>query len=151
MIHNGDVNNTMNVTVNVVAFGKEDMTRIDKSDILKALKCGFDSTVELTRITHFNPKYPEYHNIYFASMKNKYAMVYDGYEWSLAMKEEVIDKMYDTKRNYIEENMDDFLDSLTKRQIEALNRWLAVDDDNDYIKKVKNDLKLMFYNNRKML
>ena len=49
-------------------------------------------------------------------MKNKYAMMYDGNDWNLVMKDDLIDKIYDNKRDLIEENLDDFLDSLTISQ-----------------------------------
>jgi len=150
-INNGNIyNNTMNITVNVVPFGKEDLSKINKTDLLKVFRSGFNSALRLTETTHFNPKYPEYHNVYISSMKNKYAMTYDGSDWSLVMKDELIDKMYDKKRDYIEENMDDFLESLTTSQINALHRWLNADDDHQYIRKIKNDMKLMLYNKRKM-
>ena len=48
------------------------------------------------------------------------------------------------------ENLDDFLDSLTTSQKNALHRWMNVDDDHSYIKKIKNDIKLLLYNKRKM-
>ena len=50
----------------------------------------------------FNPDYPEYHNVYISSMKDKYAMMYDGHNWNLVMKKDLIDKIYDDNKNYIE-------------------------------------------------
>ena len=150
-IHYGNGNiNTMNVTVNVVPFGKEDISKIDKNDLLQVFRSGFNSALRLTETTHFNPKYPEYHNVYISNMKNKYAMTFDGADWALVMKDELIDKMYDNKRDYIEENMDEFYNSLLPSQINALHRWLNVDDDHQYVQKVKNEMKLMLYNKRKM-
>ena len=146
--YNGDVNN---ITVNVVPFGKEDLSKISKNDLLKVFRSGFNSALQLTETTHFNPKYPEYHNVYISNMKNKYAMTYDGSDWALVMKDELIDKMYNKKRDYIEDNMDDFYNSLMPSQINALHRWLNVDDDHHYVQKVKNDMKLMLYNKRKMV
>ena len=148
-IHNGDIN-TMNLTINIVPFGKEDLSRINKNDLLKVFRSGFNSALQLTETTHFNPKYPEYHNVYISNMKNKYAMTYDGSDWALVMKDELIDKMYTKKRDYIEDNMEDFINSLMPSQINALHRWLAVEDDHHYVQKVKNDMKLMLYNKRKM-
>ena len=149
--NNGNVNNnTMNITVNVVPFGKEDLSKIDKTELLKVFRSGFNSALRLTETTHFNPKYPEYHNVYISNMKNKYAMTFDGNDWALVMKDELIDKIYDNKRDYIEENMDEFFQSLLPSQINALHRWLNVDDDHQYVQKVKNDMKLMLYNKRKM-
>jgi len=150
--NNGVINNNCNVNnIYLVGYGKEDMSKIDRSDLLKGIKMGFNSTLKLIDTIHFNPKYPEFHNVYISSMKNKYAMMYDGADWTLVMKDELIDKMYDHKRNYIEENMDDFLDSLTRSQINALHRWLDAADDHPYIDKIKNDIKLLLYNKRKMV
>lgn len=36
--------------------------------------------------------------------------------------------MYETKRDYIEDNMDEFLKSPTNSQTKALERWLNIDD-----------------------
>lgn len=150
-VNNGDVyNNNMNITVNIVPFGKEDISKIDQTELLKVFRSGFNSALRLTETTHFNPNYPEFHNVYISSMKNKYAMTYDGTNWEIVMKDELIDQMYDNKRDYIEENLDEFLDSLTNSQIRALQRWMDTDDDHHYVKKVKNNIKLMLYNKRYM-
>jgi Zinc finger, C2H2 type len=145
-IYNGDVN----ITVNVVPFGKEDLSKLNKNDLLKVFRGGFNSALRLTETTHFNPNYPEFHNVYISSMKNKYAMTYDGSDWALVMKDDLIDQMYDHKRDYIEENLDEFFESLTNSQVSALQRWMDTDDDHHYVKKIKNDMKLMLYNKRKM-
>ena len=149
--YNGDINTiNNNITVNVVPFGKEDLSKISKSDLLKVFRSGFNSALQLTETTHFNPKYPEYHNVYISNMKNKYAMTFDGNDWALVMKDDLIDRMYTKKRDYIEDNMDEFLNSLMPSQINALHRWLNVDDDHQYVQKVKTEMKLMLYNKRKM-
>ena len=157
MVNNGTINNIGQINDNsvtnyvLVGYGKEDMDRVDKNDLLKGMRSGFNSTLNLIDAVHFNPKYPEFHNVYISSMKNKYAMMYDGNDWTLVMKNDLIDKLYDDKRNYIEENLEDFIDSLTKSQINALDRWMNSGDDHPYIRKVKNDIKLMLYNKRKMI
>lgn len=145
-INNGEVHNYY-----LVGYGKEDLDRIDKKDLLKGMRSGFNSTLNLIDAVHFNPKYPEFHNVYISSMKNKYAMMYDGNDWTLVMKDYLIDKLYDDKRDFIDENLDEFLESLTPSQQRALNRWLNVDDDHHYVKKIKNDIKLMLYNKRRLV
>ena len=141
--NNGTINNII-----LVECGKEDISKIDKTDILNGIKSGFYSTLNLTDTIHFNPKYPEYHNVYISSMKNKYAMMYDGSDWTLVMKDDLIDKLYDEKKNYIEENLDDFLDSLTKSQRKALDRWMDMDEGHAKIKEIKDKIKLLLYNKR---
>ena len=151
---NGDVNisnNVVNNNIVLVGYGKEDLSKVDHADLLKGISMGFNSTLKLIDTVHFNPKYPEFHNVYISSMKNKYAMMYDGNDWTLVMKDYLIDKLYDDKRNYIEENLDEFLNSLTVSQQKALHRWLNVDDDHHYVKKIKNDIKLLLYNKRKLV
>jgi hypothetical protein len=143
---NGDIN----LIVNITPYGKEDISRINRNELLNVFQSGFNSVLRLTETTHFNPKYPEFHNVYISSMKNKYAMMYDGNDWALMMKDDLIDKLYDDKRNYIEENFDDFINSMTKSQIDALHRWMNADDDHPYIQTIKNGIKLMLYNKRNM-
>jgi hypothetical protein len=146
--NNGNINNGVQNII-LIGYGKEDMSQIDRSDILKGYKDGFYSTLELTDTVHFNPKYPEYHNVYISSMKNKYAMMYDGTDWNLVKKNVLIDKIYSKNKNYIEENLDDFYDSLTKSQIKALNRWTDIEDDTDKrIREIKESIKMLLYNKR---
>ena len=83
-------------------------------------------------------------------MKNQYAMIYDGHDWTLVMKDYLIDKLYDDKREYIEENLDEFINSLSDSQLSALYRWLNAADGHSYIKNIKNDIKLLLYNKRKL-
>lgn len=148
---NGNANfGTVINNIMLVGYGKEDLTKLSKSEMLKILQNGFDSSLKLTEAVHFNPKYPEYHNIYISNIKDKYAMMYDGNTWTLTMKEELINKIYDDKKNYIEENLDDFIDSLPLSRKKALERWLELDDENAKIREIKEQIKLLLYNKRNM-
>ena len=142
-------NNVANIIL--VGYGKEDISRLDKNEVIKVLQSGFNAPIKLTETLHFNPKYPEYHNVYISNIKDKYAMTYDGTNWKLTIKEELINKMYDDKKNYIEENLDDFIDSLTLSRKNALKRWLDMNDNNEKISRIKDDMKLLLYNNRSMV
>lgn len=144
-VNNGTINN-----IYLVGYGKEDMDKIDRIDLLKVFRTGFNSPLSLTETMHFNPKYPEFHNVYIPSMKDKYAMIYDGSEWTMVTKEYLIDKIYDDKRDYIEENLEDFLNSLTNSQQKALQRWMKTEENHPYIAKIKDDIKLLMYNKRKI-
>lgn len=153
-IHNGEINinqgiinNTTNQIV-LVGYGQEDLSKFGKNELIKIFQNGYNSTLKLTEAVHFNPKYPEHHNIYISNMRDKYAMMFDGNKWTLTMKEDLINKIYDDKKNYIEENLDDFIDSLSASRKKALDRWLETDDDDDKISKIKNEIKLLLYNKR---
>lgn len=143
---NNTVNNIGN-TIVLIGYGKEDMTKIDKNDIIRSLK-GFNTPLKLTETVHFNSKYPEYHNVYISNMKDKYAMIYEGKQWSLITKTELIDKLYDDKKSYIEDNFEEFCEKLTHSQRRAMDRWLNIDDEDPKVKAIKEDIKLLLYNKR---
>ena len=119
--YESDLSTTIAVTVKDLLL-VADMSKIDKNEIIKNLN-GFFTPLQLTDAIHFNPKHPEHHNIYISSMKSQYAMEYDGKEWTLIMKNDLIDKLYDQKKNFIE-------------------------DDHEKVKEVKNKMKLLLYNKR---
>jgi hypothetical protein len=145
-INNGTVNN-----FNLYAHGKEDLDRIDKDDLLTGIKNGFNSTTKLTELINFNPKYPEYHNVYISNVKSKYAMKFDGNNWTLVRKNDLIDDIYEQKRDYIYINMDNYSKSLSKVQRESIDRWMLLDEinpDDPVIRRIKSDIELLLYNSR---
>jgi hypothetical protein len=145
-INNGIINTNQII---LVGYGHEDMKKFKIEDIVKALN-GFNTPLNLTQLIHFNPEYPEYHNIYIPNMRDKYAMKYDDKceQWELMDTKELIDKIYENKRDYIDENLDDFINSLSPSRRAALNRWLTIDDEHDKVKEVKESIKLFLYNKR---
>lgn len=149
VINADSVVNVNNIAL--IGYGHEDMEKLDKKDILKAIQNGFKSVVNLTEAMHFNPKHPEYHNIYISNLKNKYAMMYNGNKWDVSMKDELIDRIYDDKKNYIEENLDEFVGLLSVSRKNALDRWLNTDEEDSKISKIKNDIKLLLYNKRNVI
>jgi hypothetical protein len=118
-----------------VGFGREDISKIDTKEILKILRKGNDSTLRLTDTVYFNPKYPEFHNVYITNMKDKYAMMYDGKSWNLTIKEDLINRLYDDKNDYIRENINRYTYLLTDKQISYLNNLINIDIG---IKNIKN-------------
>src|SRR5690606_27490223 len=100
---------------------------------------------------HFNPDHPENHNVYISNIKTKYAMVHDGIKWNARSKTDTVDRIYDDKKAIIEENLDEHKNSLSVSRQNAINRWLGTDENDPKITKVKEDLKLLLYNNRDMV
>ena len=142
--NNGIINN-----ITIVACGKEDITKINIKSIINAVSKGFKSPVQLTKVIHFNDKHPEYQNVYIPSIKGSYAMVYDGNEWKLMQKNDLIESIYMDKKYYIEENLEDFAKSLSDYKIRALKKWLDSDENDDKsIKSIKKDIEYLLYNER---
>lgn len=148
-INNGVVNNI----VVLVKYETEDTSLIDKKDINRCGGYGYKAVEALTKTIHFNPKYPQFQNVYISNMKDPYAMIFDGSKWVLTTKKEVIDSLYENKKNIIEENLEDFIDSLPPSKKRALRTWLASDDDEGESKiamKIKDGIKLLLYNERQI-
>jgi hypothetical protein len=62
----------------------------------------------------------------------------------------LINQIYEDKKNYIEENFDEFIGSLPLSR-KALERRLDTDVDDEKIKHIKENIKLLLYNSRKMV
>ena len=75
-------------------------------------------------------------------------MMYDGTNWILTTKTELIDKLYESKKAFVEGNLEDFCDLLTPSQKRALDRWLNVDEEDPKISEIKEKIKLLLYNKR---
>jgi hypothetical protein len=134
----------------LVGYKNEYFENIDKSEILAIMKRGFQAPVELTRKIHFNPKFPEYHNIYIPKINEKYGMVFMNDDWRLIDKNELIDDIYENKRDFIVQNYDKFSGQLNEYKKKSLNRWLNADDDDISVINTKNDIKRLLYDNRHM-
>jgi hypothetical protein len=60
--NNGTINN-----INIVAFGKEDLSKIDNKEFFEALtQMGYKIPAKMFEKIHINDKYPEYKNIYIS-------------------------------------------------------------------------------------
>jgi hypothetical protein len=148
---NSNNNNTINTQQNItlVGYKEEDLNKIDKSEILTIMKRGFQAPVELTRTIHFNPKYPEFHNIFIPKINERYGMVYTNNKWRLIDKNELVDDIYENKRDFIIQNFDNFVNQLDEFKKKSLKRWLDTDEnDDESIINTKEDIKRLLYDNR---
>ena len=86
-------NTTTNNIINIVDFGKEDLTIVDKAEFVKVLNNrainGFKITDELVKAIHFNDKYPQLNNVYISDInRNKFMIVQDN-KWTLTHVDQI--------------------------------------------------------------
>ena len=55
---------------------------------------GTASVPIITELIHYNTLYPEFQNVYIPNMNQKYCMIYNGVDWLLKDKDEVVDSLY---------------------------------------------------------
>jgi len=156
-INNTNSNNTINNTqinnnnnIKLVAFGKEDMSFIVDEVSKRILNKGFRSVPVLTHYTHFDKNRPEYHNIYISNMRNSFIMIYDGKKWNLKNRNEVLDDLISNKTDYLIEQFDEFKDVLDESTLKKFGRFLNDQDEEYVINSIKDELKLILYNNRNL-
>ncbi len=151
--NNINIGNTTNIIM--VSYGHEDLSKITPKMLSSACKKGYNSIVQLVETVHFNPDFPENHNVYIPSVKDKHAMVYYDDMWNLKNKDDVVNDMYDTNRDYIMENIEGISNLLNDGEKRALNRWLDSEKNKDKSNKDKKaieitheNLKLLLHNKR---
>jgi len=97
---------------------------------------------------HFNPSKPENMNIYISNIKDKYIMVYDGSNWTLANKKDEIDRQYEEKEMMLEE----WLETNPEKELkDKIMKYLNNKESDECLNRIKEEIKLMLYNNQKML
>jgi hypothetical protein len=78
-------------------------------------------------------------------------MIYVDGKWKIMNKNELVDDIYENKRDYIIQNLDNFIGQLDEYKKKSLIRWLDTNDNEDEaIINTKNDIKKVLYENRKM-
>jgi len=136
--------------INLVAFGTEHLHNIITDNICKYMfNKGFQSVPKLIEYVHFNKNKPEQHNVFIPNMRDIYAMIYDGFNWNLSHRNEVIDQLFEDKLLFLEEKFYQFINSLDDITKIKFQRFLDNSSD-DTLHSIKNDIKLLLYNKRHM-
>jgi hypothetical protein len=174
-----NINNTVNNTINnintdnsvkiiipsekLVKFGNEDLTKIDHKDIINSMKnwqvTGYHVFLELLKLIHFNPKLPEFQNVYMTDRNREKFMSYDGKIWELndlALYETTqhIEKLKNAYEEEFEEEIK--LNKSVKHTIDKLNKftdkYFEGDEEgnknNEFIKLVNGQIMDYMYNHR---
>ena len=87
-------------------------------------------------------------------MRDKYVMIYngEGNRWSLVDRDEIIDRLYSDSDSalFLEEKFKELTKSLDKFAKVKFNRFVEAQDDEDTQEKIKEDIKLLLYNNKEI-
>ena len=153
---NNTMNNNVQVVINVdqnrLNYKDTNYEILEDQEIKNALSHAASCLQEIVPITHFNKKHPENQNIYISCLKSAVAMMFEDERWNAHMWSDIADRVIDDntvtlqdwmnrhKENYprLEERFKIFMD---KKE----------GDDDVFLTKLKRDLKLILYNNRKLI
>jgi hypothetical protein len=144
-INNNIINNNH---INIVAFGKEDLTKISDDIYKLIMDKGFQSIPQLIKYLHFNEKNPEYHNIFISNIRDNKVKVYNGEKCILLEDTEIFNKLYNEKSDYLEIKYDEISDKLKSSTKKKFERFLNNKDDEKHMDKIYKNIKLLLYNHR---
>ena len=148
--YNTNINgNTINININ--AYGKEDLSHITDKDYKILFKKCNSLIPALIELIHFNENKPENKNVFMSNIKSRYVNVYDGTQWNLMNKHELIDDIYDNKCIIIKDKFDDMKELLNKNIIELFNKFIDKHETKIMKKNMADKIQLMLYNNRNLI
>ena len=150
----GSYNNTINNNYNVklLNFSETDYSHLTKHDYMKCIRDCNECVKTLIEKVHFNTKKPENMNLYIASMKEKYIMVYKNNAWTLENRKEIINDLYD----YNECEIDDWYDAHKHKYPQIVDKYEKFqknknDKKLDIVGQVKEMIMMDCYNKRQMV
>jgi hypothetical protein len=122
--NNGTINN-----INIVGFGKEDLSVLTTREKKHILGKGSLGILKLIEKIHFNKNFPQYQNIQITNLRDNYAKVYDEdtNDFKISKRNETIHKLMNNKGD----NLGDMLEELE-------------DPQNCYHKGVKSFLDILY-------
>ena len=111
-INNGTINN--NITINnTIKFGEENindlLNRAEKINILCKKLLSLEESV---KTVHLNNKYKNHKNIIIKNLKDPYAYVWDGAQFIVKLKEEVLEELIKNHIEFIETSLNNYKDFL---------------------------------------
>lgn len=138
---------TNNMTVNVVAYGKEDDSFITDDQFKKILRTGFQSIINYMKALHFDKEHPEYHNVYISNYKDKTILEYNGHIW-VNFRADELDTIYYGEGDKVLSRYEDMESKLDSETIRKFKKFVDVRDDDEVMATLKRDLQDILYNNR---
>ena len=151
----GITNSQVNIQQNIklLSYGNTDISHLTDNDYLKCLKHSNFCIPHLIQKNHFDPKKPENHNLYISNLKNNYIMIYDGVKWVLKNRDEIIDELIDEKEVIIEQKLEEWIENGKKYPdiMKKFKRYIDKKENDKVLNKIKDEIKLILYNNRKLI
>lgn len=140
-----------NIHFHLNSYKNTDLSILDDTDFYDCLKKYKNCVVKAIEKIHLNPQHPQNMNLYISNIKENYIMMYDDDRWVLRDRNKELFKIYEEK----EEILDEWVDSnkhFKPELMKMFKRYLELkDDDENLIKELIKDVKMMIYNNREKI
>jgi len=148
---NENSHNTNNITnnINIYSSGKEDLSILDKEDILKLCTSGTYYPLVAAEILHCNKKYPEFQNVLISNLRATTGQVKINDEWVTKSQDDILNTMMRVDKKHISSLMKD-LEVDKKLQIKLESTQDEI-DTNESKEHHKSKIKRKLYDASKMI
>lgn len=137
-----------NISIDLLAFGKENMDFITPDMWEVIFGKGFMSVPEFIACVHFNKDHPENHNIYISNLRDKHLLIYDGDKWVMRMSNEAIEDLINHKTDNLIDKYIEWEPVLSESIKKKFARFKNNELDEKFQKKMLEDIKLLLYNKK---
>ena len=148
----GITHNNVNIQNNfkLLNYKDTDISHISDVDIRNCLQHYNFCIPQLVKKVHFDSEKPENHNIYISNIKNNYVMIYDKDRWILKDRDEAINTLIDDKEIIFEQKLEEWVENGKNYPdiMDKFNRYIAKKENNTILNAIKEEIKLMLFNNR---
>jgi hypothetical protein len=149
--HNNSHNKieNQNITININAFGNENLEYIDDKAITECISRVYKSIPSLLEKIHFDPEHPENHNIKITNKKLPYASVMgNNKKWKTVDRKDAIETMVVNGYIILDEKYTENKDNLPLRKQQNFegfqNKFES--DDKELMKQLKTEVDMMILN-----
>ena len=151
--NSGTIVQNIQNNIKLLAYDKTDISDLTEKDFIRCFNHNNMCVPHLLKRIHFNRKKPENHNVFLSNLKSGYIMLYDGKQWNTYNRDEVIDDMFDEKHDILEQKYEEWVDVGKDYPIiyYKFRRYLEKINNDVVMKKIKDEMKLVLYNNRNIV
>ena len=153
LIKKSGITQNIQNNIKILAYKNTDISHLTDQDYIQCLNKSNMCIPQLIKKIHFNPEKPENHNVYISNIKNKYIMIYDGNKWNLNNQDEAIDDLIDANEFVLEQKLEEWIENGQDYPeiMRKFNRYLEKKEKDEVLNKIKEEIKLILFNNRKVI
>ena len=152
-ISNSTITQNIQNNIKLLAYNKTDISDLTEKDFIRCFNHNNMCVPHLLKRIHFNKKKPENHNVLLSNLKSGHIMLYDGKQWNTFNRDDVIDDMFDEKHDILEQKYEEWIDVGKDYPIiyYKFRRYLEKMNNDVVMKKIKEEMKFVLYNNRNVV
>ena len=152
-INNSTITQNIQNNIKLLAYDKTDISDLTEKDFIKCFNHNNMCVPHLIKRIHFNPKKPENHNVFISNLKSGHIMIYNGKQWNTFNRDEIVDDIFDNKNDILEQKIEEWVSIGKDYPIiyHKFKRYLEKINNDIVLKKVKDEMKFVLYNNRNIV